>query len=226
MLVTDSLDVVAGPRLVHKDAASQRFARQHLGEQHRQVALTAAQVDDGHRVATRWLSAHIVAHRRNDGRGFYDLLDESLGTEKAAPKGLVAAVAPPPCHHALYQIGKDVPVNSGPGRLCQLCLQPCSEGCIRRSLQRQSTGEGCTLRRLQRRRTDGTGWQAQRHHKGMRREQRHAERRRRSCANLGVSYASRGRSSPSPARRHRVGDKMRTGRRAAPHREKAGTNRG
>ena len=175
MAVADSLDVVPGPRLVHKDAASQRFTRQHLSKQHRQVALSAAQIDDGDRVATRWLSVDIVAHRRNDGRSFYDLLDEPLGAEKAAPKGLVAAVATPPCHHALYQIGIDIPVNSGPGRLCQLCLQPSSEGCIRRSLQWRRTGEGCIHRSLQWRRADGTGWQTQRQHKGRQREQRHAE---------------------------------------------------
>jgi hypothetical protein len=163
--VADSLDVVPGPGLVNKDAASQRFTRQHLSEQHRQVALSAAQIDDGDRVATRWLSVHIVAHCRNDRRSFYDLLDEPLGAEKAAPKGLIAAIATPPCHHALYQIGIDIPVSSGAGRLCQLCLQPCSEGCIRRSLQWQRTGEGCIRRSLQWRRTDGTSWQTQRQHK-------------------------------------------------------------
>ena len=117
--------VVPWPRVVHEHAATHAVGGQHLGEQHRQVSLAAAEVHNRH---TPRLCGDIVTHRRNHGRRLDYLFDETLGPQQPPPESLVAAVAAAPPADAGDCVCIHIGVHVGAGSLGELSLEPRQEG--------------------------------------------------------------------------------------------------
>ena len=115
--------VAVGPGLVDEHAALDAVRRQQFAEEHAQVALAAAEVDDRHPLV---LLRDEVARRRDDGRALDQFLHEPL-LHEPLPQLRVPVVAPAPAHDRVGALVVDAAVDVAARGVSQGLVEPGAE---------------------------------------------------------------------------------------------------